>query len=77
LGLFIVKRFVEAHGGSVDVKSEGRDKGSTFIFTLPRDLNAYDETTVIQKRPIKSSNHTGLPALALRAGNGGALNVIE
>ena len=30
LGLFIVKRFVEAHGGSVDVKSEGRDKGVNF-----------------------------------------------
>ena len=34
LGLAIVKRIVEAHGGSVDVKSDPGD-GSIFSFTLP------------------------------------------
>ncbi len=35
LGLAIVKQLVEMHGGSVRARSGGRDKGSTFIVTLP------------------------------------------
>ncbi len=35
LGLSLVKRHVEMHGGKVWVESEGYGKGSKFIFTLP------------------------------------------
>jgi signal transduction histidine kinase len=34
LGLFIVRRIVEAHGGRVWVESEGEGRGSSFFFTL-------------------------------------------
>lgn len=35
LGLAIVKQLVELHGGTVRVKSGGRDSGTTFIVALP------------------------------------------
>ena len=34
VGLTIVKRVVEAHGGRVWIESEGNGKGTTFCFTL-------------------------------------------
>ena len=35
LGLYISKLIVETHGGSISGTSEGKGKGSTFVFTLP------------------------------------------
>ncbi|HEX2974547.1 MAG TPA: PAS domain S-box protein [Bacteroidales bacterium] len=34
LGLALIKRIVEVHGGEIRVDSEGRGKGATFFFTL-------------------------------------------
>ncbi|MHA1155311.1 MAG: sensor histidine kinase, partial [Candidatus Heimdallarchaeota archaeon] len=41
LGLSVVKSLVEAHGGTVRAESEGKNKGSTFIFTLPTNKGSY------------------------------------
>jgi two-component system, sensor histidine kinase ChiS len=35
LGLAIVRRLVELHGGLVRAESEGRNRGSRFVFTMP------------------------------------------
>jgi signal transduction histidine kinase len=35
IGLTLVKNFVQMHGGSIDIHSEGIGKGSTFTVNLP------------------------------------------
>src|SRR5207237_4892075 len=35
LGLAITRHLVEVHGGTVDVRSEGKNKGATFVVRLP------------------------------------------
>ena len=35
LGLYITKKIIEIHGGHIWLESEGRNKGSTFYFSIP------------------------------------------
>nr|MDO8087274.1 PAS domain-containing sensor histidine kinase [Candidatus Sigynarchaeum springense]MDO8116192.1 PAS domain-containing sensor histidine kinase [Candidatus Sigynarchaeota archaeon] len=37
VGLFISKEIIEAHGGRIWAESNGRDKGSTFSFMIPKN----------------------------------------
>ena len=46
LGLAIVKNLVEAHGGSVQVHSDGTGQGAVFSFWLPLPEDAADDTGV-------------------------------
>jgi signal transduction histidine kinase/ActR/RegA family two-component response regulator len=55
IGLTIVKRLVELHGGSIEAKSEGHGMGSEFIMRLPIVLSLVqeqqEEGSVDQPRP--------------------------
>jgi len=35
IGLALIKRIIETHGGKIWIESEGTNKGATFLFTLP------------------------------------------
>ena len=59
LGLTIVRRIVEAHGGHVDVESRGVGHGSTFRLWLPVQ-GASSRDGEQQVAPIENSNGAGL-----------------
>ena len=58
IGLALVKRLVELHGGTVDVRSNGLNMGSEFIFSLPVQVAAepitveHDEADDITPRNV-------------------------
>jgi signal transduction histidine kinase len=52
VGLALVKRIIEVHGGRICVESEGRGKGSTFCFTLP-DKN----TSLVTSEGVMEIDH--------------------
>jgi two-component system, chemotaxis family, CheB/CheR fusion protein len=52
IGLTLVQRLAEMHGGSVEAKSDGEGKGSEFVVRLP----------VLEKRAEVSSTETAAPA---------------
>ena len=45
IGLSIVKRLVEMHGGRVQALSDGHDRGSRFVVSLPVAASTANETT--------------------------------
>jgi signal transduction histidine kinase len=53
IGLTLVKRLVELHGGSIEAHSEGLNRGSTFKVRLPLAVDATDVTPAGSSRPVQ------------------------
>jgi signal transduction histidine kinase len=51
IGLALVKRIMELHGGSVEAISDGEGKGSTFRFLKPVDPDAINRLIEQAKLP--------------------------
>ncbi len=64
IGLSVVKKLVEMHGGSVQAFSDGLGKGSEFVITLPlateplevKTANGSTKENVIQSAQLKMPN---------------------
>ena len=54
IGLFLVKRLVELHGGTITAYSDGKDKGSEFVVRLP--MVASSHATVDRKEKPKDDS---------------------
>jgi CheY-like chemotaxis protein len=61
LGLSIVRNLVEMHGGTVEARSPGLGRGSTFIVRLPLRAIRVDPRTV---QVVEGDRRTRSPALA-------------
>ncbi len=59
VGLSVVRRLVELHGGGVEVTSEGLGKGSTFVVRLPL---AIGDTTPSERPGLSGAEHDSQPA---------------
>jgi PAS domain S-box-containing protein len=57
IGLTLANRLVHLHGGSVEVKSEGRGKGAEFLITLPTHAQADRQGR--EERPVVRAAATG------------------
>lgn len=51
IGLSLVKAFVEMHGGAVEARSEGIDRGSEFIVRLPTAARWPSAASASQRQP--------------------------
>lgn len=64
LGLALVKHIVEAHGGSVHARSEGRGKGASFRIRLPV-LPAGDDRAPVWLGPFHGTDDARNPVLVI------------
>jgi signal transduction histidine kinase/DNA-binding response OmpR family regulator len=75
LGLSIVKHLVQLHGGAVEVESQGKDQGATFIVSLP--LASDDSADEIERADTIEVTDNGVPPSLLRLLEGLRILVVD
>jgi signal transduction histidine kinase len=58
IGLTLVRRLIELHGGSVEAHSEGRNRGSTFTVRLPLALEVTEDPSDTRGPVLKPPSST-------------------
>jgi PAS domain S-box-containing protein len=58
IGLAISRHLVELHGGTIDVASEGEDRGATFVVKLPRPASRATPVEARRSSQLQSSDAT-------------------
>jgi len=57
IGLALVRRLVEMHGGSIEAWSEGAGKGSTFTIRLPYTATRAEVASEPATEPVRAAEH--------------------
>ncbi len=77
IGLALVKRLVEMHGGSVQATSEGQGKGSRFLVRIPLLTNAVEPIVPEDVRPLDVESTSEIRVLVVEDNKDSAASLTQ
>ncbi len=77
IGLTLVKRIVELHGGTVEASSQGASQGSEFVVRLPVSSETHAPSKPGMYTPLSSPKHAGRRILVVDDNVDAAVSVVK